>query len=62
MFVGHGGNVNVNNCMVMVSRTTRFFIFFFQAEGGMRELVRSRLLGDVYKGQAMIRVLGWMLS
>ena len=26
--------------------------FFFQAEDGMRYLVRSRGLGDVYKGQA----------
>ena len=27
-------------------------IFFFQAEDGMRDLVRSRGLGDVYKRQA----------
>ena len=26
-------------------------IFFFQAEGGIRDLVRSRGLGDVYKRQ-----------
>jgi len=26
-------------------------IFFFQAEDGIRELVRSRGLGDVYKRQ-----------
>ncbi len=26
-------------------------IFFFQAEDGMRDLVRSRGLGEVYKGQ-----------
>ncbi len=25
--------------------------FFFQAEDGIRDLVRSRGLGDVYKGQ-----------
>ena len=27
-------------------------LFFFQAEGGIRDLVRSRGLGDVYKRQA----------
>jgi len=27
--------------------------FFFQAEGGIRDLVRSRGLGDVYKRQEM---------
>ncbi len=27
------------------------YCFFFQAEGGIRGLVRSRGLGDVYKGQ-----------
>ena len=29
----------------------RFFFFFFQAEDGIRDLVRSRGLGDVYKRQ-----------
>ncbi len=28
-----------------------FFFFFFQAEDGIRDLVRSRGLGDVDKGQ-----------
>ena len=28
-----------------------FFSFFFQAEDGIRDLVRSRGLGDVYKRQ-----------
>ena len=28
-----------------------FYIFFFQAEDGIRDLVRSRGLGDVYKRQ-----------
>ena len=28
-----------------------FVIFFFQAEDGIRDLVRSRGLGDVYKRQ-----------
>ena len=30
-----------------------FFIFLFQAEDGIRDLVRSRGLGDVYKRQAV---------
>ena len=30
------------------------FIFFFQAEDGIRDLVRSRGLGDVYKRQAFL--------
>mgnify|MGYP003381686059 CR=1 FL=1 len=29
------------------------FVFFFQAEDGIRDLVRSRGLGDVYKRQAL---------
>ncbi len=32
--------------------------FFFQGEDGIRDLVRFRGLGDVYKGQ----VLGWIGS
>ena len=30
--------------------------FFFQAEDGIRDLVRSRGLGDVYKRQLLLRV------
>ena len=30
--------------------------FFFQAEDGIRDLVRSRGLGDVYKRQRLLRV------
>ena len=30
-----------------------FFFFFFQAEDGIRDLVRSRGLGDVYKRQLL---------
>ena len=30
-----------------------FVIFFFQAEDGIRDLVRSRGLGDVYKRQPL---------
>ena len=31
----------------------RYIIFFFQAEDGIRDLVRSRGLGDVYKRQVL---------
>ncbi len=30
---------------------THFFFFFFQAEDGIRDVERSRGLGDVYKRQ-----------
>ena len=32
-------------------------IFFFQAEDGIRDLVRSRGLGDVYKRQDLLYVV-----
>ena len=35
---------------------TVIFIFVFQAEDGIRDLVRSRGLGDVYKRQPSTRV------
>ena len=31
-----------------------FIFFFFQAEDGIRDLVRSRGLGDVYKRQEVL--------
>ena len=31
------------------------FVLFFQAEDGIRDLVRSRGLGDVYKRQPIVR-------
>src|SRR5665811_709661 len=34
-----------------------FIFFFFQAEDGIRDLVRSRGLGDVYKRQAVFHVV-----
>ena len=34
-----------------------WFVFFFQAEDGIRDLVRSRGLGDVYKRQ---RINPWL--
>ena len=33
--------------------------FFFQAEDGIRDLVRSRGLGDVYKRQMYFLIGGW---
>ena len=36
------------------------FFFFFQAEDGIRDLVRSRGLGDVYKRQAQHHVASLM--
>ena len=35
--------------------------FFFQAEDGIRDLVRSRGLGDVYKRQAIVEVIAWII-
>ena len=34
-----------------------FTVFFFQAEDGIRDLVRSRGLGDVYKRQQVLNLL-----
>ena len=39
-------------CDLLCDRLVVFWIFFFfQAEDGIRDLVRSRGLGDVYKRQ-----------
>ena len=38
------------------------FIFFFQAEDGIRDLVRSRGLGDVYKRQAHSNIVSNVLA
>ena len=38
--------------MVSTMLDKRRVVFFFQAEDGIRDLVRSRGLGDVYKRQA----------
>ena len=40
----------------VVSTIFRQFFFFFQAEDGIRALVRSRGLGDVYKRQTYERL------
>ena len=37
-----------------------FFCFFFQAEDGIRDLVRSRGLGDVYKRQDHAQPAGYI--
>ena len=37
--------------VVLLVRVLCFGFFFFQAEDGIRDLVRSRGLGDVYKRQ-----------
>ena len=37
--------------LVVVCVLCVVFVFFFQAEDGIRDLVRSRGLGDVYKRQ-----------
>ena len=38
-------------CLVDIRVCMFFFFFVFQAEDGIRDLVRSRGLGDVYKRQ-----------
>ena len=37
-------------------------MFFFQAEDGIRDLVRSRGLGDVYKRQVLVPVIAIPIS
>ena len=48
-------------CFILLSYTGVSYsvvciIFFFQAEDGIRDLVRSRGLGDVYKRQGPLSV------
>ena len=44
--------LSVLGCYVLfVCRVLMLYFFFFQAEDGIRDLVRSRGLGDVYKRQ-----------
>ena len=38
--------------VILIFRLLVCLFFFFQAEDGIRDLVRSRGLGDVYKRQA----------
>ena len=47
-------SLDLSACMfidISRRRFTLLFFFFFQAEDGIRDLVRSRGLGDVYKRQ-----------
>ena len=46
------GNIHVGRTLLIVIVVVLFVFFFFQAEDGIRDLVRSRGLGDVYKRQA----------
>ena len=43
--------VSLSHVVVRMSLVVRHSCFFFQAEDGIRDLVRSRGLGDVYKRQ-----------
>ena len=43
--------MSVNDVQVLITH-----LFFFQAEDGIRDLVRSRGLGDVYKRQVDTRL------
>ena len=48
-------SVYVRGCDIFMVRVLCCYgIFFFQAEDGIRDLVRSRGLGDVYKRQAAL--------
>ena len=42
-------------CVIYAILSRLFLVFFFQAEDGIRDLVRSRGLGDVYKRQPLRR-------
>ena len=53
-----------SNCVAMCGSVIIVW-FFFQAEDGIRDLVRSRGLGDVYKRQgvvAAVAVVAWVES
>ena len=43
-------------CYYIISMFYNCFFFFFQAEDGIRDLVRSRGLGDVYKRQTYFSI------
>ena len=48
---------DIGDDLVLVQYFVCFFFyvfFFFQAEDGIRDLVRSRGLGDVYKRQGIV--------
>ncbi len=54
-----GGGGEVNGLAVSCLLLLLFLFFFFQAEDGIRSLVRSRGLGDVYKGPASLESTNW---
>ena len=43
--------------VLVLGRNPKLLFFFFQAEDGIRDLVRSRGLGDVYKRQDLRSLL-----
>ena len=47
--------LDVSSCFCPSCMMAWFCFFFFQAEDGIRYLVRSRGLGDVYKRQVPLR-------
>ena len=57
--------MNVTRCIVftdfVTGRQTSVIFFFFQAEDGIRDLVRSRGLGDVYKRQRPVLLMTGVL-
>ena len=48
--------------LVLISLFLFYVVFFFQAEDGIRDLVRSRGLGDVYKRQRLDLVIDTRLA
>ena len=63
MILGSGAGVFCQMCSYSIflslgSVVSVVFLFCFQAEDGIRDLVRSRGLGDVYKRQMLIFVAG----
>ena len=51
-------SVDLLVCCVICILIELVWFFFFQAEDGIRDLVRSRGLGDVYKRQLQHRIVG----
>ena len=60
LFVVHFWSL-LPGCVMLVSLVI-WCVFFFQAEDGIRDLVRSRGLGDVYKRQDEARYQGTDIS
>ena len=46
-------SISVSNKMFKLNIPELFFVFFFQAEDGIRDRSPSRGLGDVYKRQTL---------